>query len=119
MPPKAKPAATKGAATLAKPAAAAAAAAAAANTVMPPPAAKTKPLILYSINVCDAAVVTYYNNNAVDCVEVKIHFNGVVPAGSCKFTITADGMSILWQCATNNLFCKQTPQGHHEGQLLH
>ena len=99
MPPKAKPAAAKGAANSTKPPAAAAAA----DTVMPPPAAKTKPLEPYSIDVRDAAIVTYYNDAAIDYAEVEIHVNGVVPEGSCKFTVAADCMSISWQRATDKI----------------
>ena len=99
MPPKAKTTTTKGAATSTKPAAAATAA----NTMMPPPAAKTKPLVPYSVDVRDMAVVSYYNNATVDYAEVKIHINGVVPKGSCKFTVAADCISILWQRATDKI----------------
>jgi hypothetical protein len=70
---------------------------------MPPPAAKIKPLEPYSIDVRNVAVVTYYNNTAVDYAEVKICVNGVVPEGSCKFTVAADSMSILWQRATDKI----------------
>jgi hypothetical protein len=101
MPPKAKLATAKSAANSTKPPAAAAAAA---DNVMPPPADKTKPLEPYSINVRDAAAVAYYNDAAVDYAEVKIHVNSVVPKGSCKFTVAADCMSILWQRATDK-FC--------------
>ena len=100
MPPKAMTTTTKGAAASPKPPAAAAAAA---DTMMPPPAASTKPLLLYSIDVCNAAIVTYYNDAAVDYAEVKIHVNGLVPEGSCKFTVAADCMSILWQRATDKI----------------
>ncbi len=51
----------------------------------------------------DAAVVTYYNDAAIDYAEVKIHVNGVVPKGSCKFTVAADCMSISWQRATDKI----------------
>ena len=99
MPPKAKTTAPKGAAISTKPAAAVAAA----DTVMPPPAAKTKLLVPYSIDMCNAAVVTYYNDAAVDYAEVEIRVNGVVPEGSCKFMVAADCMSISWQHATDNI----------------
>jgi hypothetical protein len=99
MPPKAKTTVAKGTANSTKPPATTAAA----DTVMPPPAAKTKPLEPYSINVRDAAVITYYNNTAVDYTEVEIHVNGVVPEGSCKFTVATDCMSISWQRATDKI----------------
>jgi hypothetical protein len=70
---------------------------------MPPPAAKTKPLEPYFIDVCNAAVVTYYNDATVDYAEVEIHINGVVPKSSCKFPVAADCMSISWQRATDKI----------------
>ena len=100
MPPKAKSAATKGAAASTKPTVAAVAAAAE-DTMMAPPT--TKNLVPYFINVRDAAVVTYYNDAAVDYVEVKVHVNSVVPKGSCKFTVAADWMSISWQRVTDKV----------------
>ena len=99
MPPKAKTTTTKGVATSTKPAATATAA----DIVMPPPATKTKPLVPYSVNVQDGAVVSYYNDATVDYTEVEIHVNSVVPKGSCKFTVTADCMSILWQHTTDKI----------------
>ena len=95
MPPKAKPTATKGMATLTKPAAAASATTdAAKDTMMPLPVAK-KPLVPYFINMCDAAIVSYYNSAVTDYAEVKVQVNGVVRKGSCKFTVTAE-----WQRTT-------------------
>ncbi len=71
---------------------------------MPPPATKTKPLVPYSANVRGVAIVSYYNDTVIDYAEVKIHVNGVVPKGSCKFAVAADCMSILWQRATDKIF---------------
>ncbi len=91
--PQKKPTATTGAATSTKPAVAVAAAAAAEDTVMPLPTAK-KLLVPYFIDLCDAAVVSYYSNAAIDYTKVEVHNNGMVPKGSCKFMVAADGMAM-------------------------
>ena len=104
MPPKAKPAAAKSMTASTKPAATTAATtvtAATKVTVMPPPA--TKKLVLYFLDACNVAIITYYKDAAVDYAEVEVHINGVVPEGSCKFTVAVDGMSISWQRTTDKI----------------
>jgi hypothetical protein len=62
-------------------------------------AAKRPTIVLYSLDVRDAAIVVYYNDKGVDYAEVKVHVNGVIPLGTSCFSLAKDGMSVSWQRA--------------------
>ncbi len=74
----------------------------AAPTKKPPaevasPAAKSHTIALYSLDVHDAAVIAYYNNEGIDYAKVEVHINGMIPPGTSHFSLAEDGMLVSWQ----------------------
>jgi hypothetical protein len=67
----------------------------------PPPAAKKSTIALYSLDVHNAAIITYYNDEGIDYAEVKVYVNGVIPPGKSHFLLAEDRMSVSWQRAVD------------------
>jgi hypothetical protein len=67
----------------------------------PAPAPPAKNIALYHIDTRDTSVVAYYEEDNVSYAEAAVYINGVVPEGTFRFSVSLDGMSILWQRATH------------------
>jgi hypothetical protein len=80
---KVKPSAETKAAALKKP-----------SIKVAPPATKRPTIALYSLNMGDVTVVTYYNNEGIDYAKVKVHFNGMIPPGISCFLLAEDRMLV-------------------------
>jgi hypothetical protein len=74
----------------------------------------------YYLDMKDAAVVAYYNNDdGVDYPEVEIHVNSMIQENSCHFLLTDNGMLISWQQAISMLcFSKDCLEGVMEDNFL-
>ncbi len=84
----------------------------------PPPAAKKPTIVLYSLDVRDAAVVAYYNDKGSGYDEVKVHVNGMVPPGTSCFLLAGDGMLVSWQQAMDlRCFLKKHLHGVMHGKF--
>ncbi len=68
-------------------------------TKVPPPAARRPTIVLYSLNMRDAAVIAYYNDEGINYAKVEVHINSVIPPGMSCFLLAKDGMSVSWQQA--------------------
>jgi hypothetical protein len=68
-------------------------------TKVAPPAARRHTIVLYSLDVRDAAVIAYYNDKGINYAKVEVHINSVIPPGMSRFLLAEDGMSVSWQQA--------------------
>ncbi len=82
-------------------------------TKVAPLAAKKPTIALYSLDVHDAAVIAYYNDEEIAYAEVKVHVNGVIPPGMSYFVLAEDGMSVSWK------LLKGAPPWCDAWQVLH
>jgi hypothetical protein len=64
---------------------------------VPPPAAKKSTIALYSLDVRNAAIIAYYNDEGINYAKVEVHVNGVIPPGTSCFLLAKDGMLVSWQ----------------------
>jgi hypothetical protein len=54
-------------------------------------------IVLFHLDMRDAAMIAYYSDGGVDYAEVEMHVTGAVPPGTYRFALAEDGMSISWQ----------------------
>ena len=68
------------------------------HTSPDPPAKK---IALYHIDTRDTSVVAYYHDNDISYAEATVYINGVIPKGKYRFSMSLNGMLILWQRNTH------------------
>jgi hypothetical protein len=47
----------------------------------------------------DMGVAVYYNEDSINCTEVEMHMNGVLPKGRCQMKLREDNKAVFWKHA--------------------
>jgi hypothetical protein len=85
---------------------------------VPPPTTRRPTIALYSLDMSDAAVVAYYNDEGIDYAEVEVHINSAISLGTSCFLLAKDRMSVIWQQAVDQrCFLKEHLWGAMQGKL--